>query len=502
MISSISGGHGLLKQDHRKSAVTAVGHTALLNPSAPPADQAEIAAPSGHFPLAKSASVGHCPDFLDSDIDAFIAKMSVPPPPGTVPGTTKEKEEDVKSFHFNGAIAIPHLQDSSDLCSSDIDDLFGDETFSALVIPPPPGDSASSLENIPIVPPISSLADDSRKIEKMKQHSSSLDTLDSKTNSASMLPEGSVVPLTNRPHAGVFYSKIKHTTLPKSFSSQFPVSIFNTDPMKDVESPATVSEKLNSLLKSMQDSEDIKSNVPSIGRTTSLRLKRSASSDLGSTKSTTSEVSVSQSQELSMNRTSSQDRDGTSSGLTTPSSVYSSTGTQMSGNYSRHLRRAQSDDAILGNGSTATENPASKAASETLSALKMKLQSYRDRLLHRSGSLRRYEKQPAPDNANNEADTHQLHRSNSFSLGVKMMREKSSLNKNSNSLQESSRSASDEQLVSSTAMENHGQSNSVWSGNLNDKKSTMMWNTLSVPRSSFRPLTSNQPQVRWDAISS
>ncbi|KAL5011946.1 hypothetical protein ScPMuIL_010497 [Solemya velum] len=490
------GGRGLLKPDDRMSAVAAVCQKELLNPSEPPADQSEITTPSGHFPLAKSASVGHCPDFLDSDIDAFIAKMSVPPPPGTEPVTTKEKKDDGNSFSSsNGAIAMPHLEDSSNFCSSDLDDLFGDETFSALVIPPPPGDSASSLENIQIVPPISSLAEVNKKLKKKKLHSSSMDSLEPKPTSSSKLPDDSENPLTNMPHAGMFYSKMKHKTLPKSFSSQFPVSVFDSDSIKDVESPATVSEKLNSLLKSMQDSEDISNEAPSIGRTTSLRLKRSASSDLGSTKSFASDNSVTQSQELSITRSSSQERGGTSSGQTTPSSLHFSNGQQIGGNYSRHLRRAQSDETILGNSSSVSENPASKAASETLSALKMKLQSYRDRLLHRSDSLRKYEKQSATADTSKETETHQLHRSNSFSLGIRMMQEKSSLNKNSSNLQETSRSASDQQLVSNNAIENQGQTNSVWSGTLNDKKSTMMWNTLSVPRSSFRPLTSNQPQV-------
>ena len=145
-----------------------------------------------HGSLQKSASLGYCPDFLDSDIDAFIDKLTVPPPPSeededretrsSFPSADDSvyEQTDRLAQSWDGAMVSSVDTDCEGLefdnvhmsRTIDLGELALDDQYSALVIPPPPEES-TVIGNIAIVPPVSSVTVSDKRKKEYKPSSSS-----------------------------------------------------------------------------------------------------------------------------------------------------------------------------------------------------------------------------------------------------------------------------------------------------------------------------------------
>ncbi|XP_055959064.1 uncharacterized protein LOC126829506 [Patella vulgata] len=194
--------------------------------------------------LAKSASVGNCPDFLDNDIDELIARFTVPPPPS---------ESDTDNTTSSNTTSHQWTDTSSHFCD-----------FTKLIIPPPPSVNTLSEENIPIVPPV----DEAKQKRKMFRHkrSSSIDI-------------GSLQKAKEILYAKTHSLDSKQSTDEVQRSTDPPVNFggeFYPVTGSVAESPATVSDKLNKLLHSLPR---VGSFHDTFVRTGSLKLSRSSSLD-------------------------------------------------------------------------------------------------------------------------------------------------------------------------------------------------------------------------------
>lgn len=330
---------------------------------------------------------------LSTDIDDLIARLTVPPPPSA--GNTTTTEQKIKSYKKQKQKS-KHSSWSPANCplSPSINELSLEEEIAALIIPPPP--SSPALIDIPIVPPVT--PDNSHhaagKMKKLSPHkrSSSVDlsllrkhSSDNSLESPVELAQGSKF-------------KRKAPQPPENFKmdrrhmSADDVHVSNLAHV-DVESPSTVSERLNSLLKSIpfenQDeerkhrsltktwshrepkdsgkslhtNEHVNGSGKKIARSNSLRIQRSPSPQLNSN---IRQMSMSSERLRSNSSKHNGELSPTSDKQFVPKSILKS----------RSVEIMQSSENSKGSGE-------SGGKSDTFAALKAKLQEYRDIMLRR-----------------------------------------------------------------------------------------------------------------------
>lgn len=225
--------------------------------------------------LERSASTGNCPDFLDEDIDALIAQFIIPPPP-SLSGLSTE------AHVHNGNLRQTKTECDASLSVSDNDNNIDD--LAHLIIPPPPPNIANSpqIDYISVVPPVHDTTASEQDVENSSgkyifrhKRSSSLDVnflrsskdqFDSKYRSISMDDNKNVIDNTS-----------------KKTSSLEVNGVTASDSGIVGNSPASVSEKLHSLLQSLptfaQECNQTTGNTDVV-RTGSLKNHRSASLEL------------------------------------------------------------------------------------------------------------------------------------------------------------------------------------------------------------------------------
>ncbi|KAL3880268.1 hypothetical protein ACJMK2_032517 [Sinanodonta woodiana] len=252
-----------------------------------------------HIPLSKSASVGVYPDFLDADIDSFIEKLTVPPPPPKSEpppllanvGSTESVMEVVEINYqpaINQTLDGTLLNQQSNLYDPDLNAdqvlISTAQDFSALVIPPPPGEESNVIEKIAIVPPISAVAEVKNKRKKDRhQRTSSVDIFFKQFGSETVEEI-----LARKDKAAASGAALRKELGIGQLSDQGSITsdsgCYSVDDSKDDDnslSPASVSEKLNQLLKSLSVYEPVSTEeeLGKFRRTSSLRLGRSVSLD-------------------------------------------------------------------------------------------------------------------------------------------------------------------------------------------------------------------------------
>ena len=440
-----------------------------------------------HPPFERSASTGDNPDFLDDDIDSFIATMMIPPPPDTViPANDRlsnslQFQYEEESQMYNGAESL----------------ISSDELLSSLVIPPPPGDASESIDEIKIVPPVeteTNMSTHSNKSHKHYKHrrSSSLDVsslhvfsdsqneIESQTKNSPKSCDLNVVP-------------------PKSLSHET-----DSQSTKDFESPATVSEKLNILLQSMPSfGSGLSESDMKFRRTSSLRLGKSASFEVLASptteEATTESKKVGRSNSFQVHlQAKPQEQPPKKNGPTyispkknrpiEPAVKKEVSASQeksvQNSNYSRHLRRTHSFDIIPNKDDEKTAPE--KTGGDNFASLKEKLKSYRDYLLSKSDKTKhRKSSLVSNDNASQNEPSSPLKRSNSFTFNWLKRRSNSFDSGDTSKISGSDSSLSSK--PSDSSKENEDSSN---------KKVPQVLNTLSVPRSTFKPHSSLSIQVR------
>lgn len=441
-------------------------------------------------------SVGYCPDFLDDDIDAIIGKLTLHPPPSVDPRDNQEPADaDILAHIWSGPITDSEytgmefengeMSETIDLGSFSLD-----EQYSSLIIPPPP-DESLTVQDIPIVPPIESVKEKRKLFDK----NDSQTYLESFANQCTS--EGKTPSVVTQDKKGV--------TKESKIVSHDDKENINTNVLQTDNSPASVSEKLNALLKSLSSySQEEEEALGHFRRTSSLRLGRSSSLDVLSTMENipitkhtdlvTGSVRVKPKirPKLSIERpvytdhvaiplkTASLDRAKNNTIL----ADNNNTQPDVRNTSSLKVKAAHSLDVLPTGTAERTSSEGENVASESFASLKAKLQSYRDTLLNRS--LRRKKKVEADkcdaDRASLDGDvreqTSPLTRSNSFSslirrsLGRAAGRE---LKKSSEGRLSSATRASKVDEIKTDGKEG-----------MKDKK---YWNTLTTPRSNFRPNT-------------
>lgn len=442
---------------------------------------------SNHPPFERSASTGDNPDFLDDDIDSFIATMMIPPPPDTVipsndnlSNSLQFQYDEEESQMYNGAESL----------------ISSDELLSSLVIPPPPGDASESIDEIKIVPPVETETNTSKHSNKSHRHykhrrSSSLDVSSIHVFSDSQNEIESQTE--NSPK-----SCVHNVEPPKSLSHET-----DAQSAKDFESPATVSEKLNILLQSMPSfgSELSESDIK-FRRTSSLRLGKSASFEVLAspiTEEVTEAKKVGRSNSFQVHlQAKPQEQPSKKNGPTyispkknrpiEPAVKREVTASQeksvQNSNYSRHLRRTHSFDIIPSKDDD--KSTPEKPGGDNFASLKEKLKSYRDYLLSKSDKTKhRKSSLVSNDNASQNEPSSPLKRSNSFTFNWLKRRSNSFDSGDTSKISGSDSSLSNR--PSESSKENEDSSN---------KKVPQVLNTLSVPRSTFKPHSSLSIQVR------
>ncbi|XP_033743319.1 LOW QUALITY PROTEIN: uncharacterized protein LOC117329473 [Pecten maximus] len=420
----------------------------------------------GHPPaLVRSASVGDTPDFFDEDIDSLIANLTVPPPPSSV--------EEGKGTQEEGGQVDAHMPI--------------DESFSDLVIPPPPGESVTALQHIAIVPPIEGQTEADIKMRKRHhRRSSSLDTFfikfpveDGGTESCTDPPEDipPQLPASSPPKLSPSRNPPNELVLPSGGSP----------PLKDFESPASVSQRLNTLLQSMpipgEDSQRFSRNTR---RTSSLKLSRSSSADTANVVQeaidSVNAVAVKFGRSNSF-QTRHRRRDVDNQGRS-PSSHKNGPGISSPGtsqdHHSRRLQRTHSFDvkANKENHDNIWSDSSGSDTSDTLASLKATLKSYRDFLLSKSKDSSRTKdsrRSSISSDEGSEKNGSSLHRSNSFTLG--WLKRRSSL---SGSDDKGRRSGSDLALNKDQPIRKKEGVEGI------DKKTPVLMNQLAVTRSKLK----------------
>lgn len=444
--------------------------------------------PTQHHPppIERSASMGDNPDFLDEDIDAFIASMMIPPPPESCM-TSSVSDDPVESLQFPMEEEEFHMYNGADSLIS------SDEVLSSLVIPPPPGDASESIEEIHIVPPVNSESLESKKRYKHRRSSSldisSLrrfnDTLDSSEptqENSSKSCDSNIQP-------------------PNSLKT-------SSNPSKDFESPATVSEKLTILLQSMPNFGSAQEADMKFRRTSSLRLEKSASFEVLSSppneidttssnvnkkvgRSNSFQVHLHGKPSVIVDITSQEQETLKKSGqsYTSPKKNRAAdppkkeeSKSSPKSNYSRHLRRTHSFDIIPKKGDE--KESGEKTSGDNFASLKAKLKSYRDYLLSKSDSSK-HRKSPVTHSENSddsktscENAESPLKRSNSFTFNW--------LKRRSNSLDSIIAKPSSD---SESTQESSQVDDTV-------KRVPQVLSTLNIPRSTFKPHSNLSVQVR------
>ncbi|XP_060597612.1 serine-rich adhesin for platelets-like isoform X4 [Ruditapes philippinarum] len=448
-------------------------------------------------PVQKSVSVGHCPDFLDDDIDAIIDKLTLQPPPTSDAKDMQESADpDKLGTSWNGPMRGQEnggmeFENAGLSKTIDLGCLALDEQYSSLVIPPPP-DESYAVQDIAIVPPIESVKEKRKLFEKS----------DSKG------------------YLQAFAKQVSSDGKNLSVSKENKNNAFSqgngnveTDATQNDNSPASVSEKLNALLKSLSSSnQEEEESLGHFRRTSSLRLGRSSSVDvLNSVQneevSKNSDLVVGSVRvkprlrpKLSIERPAEKGHVSIplkTSSLERVESVRveeNDTRSNFDSASSLKFQRTHSCDVLPTDKNDKSSSDSETAVSESFASLKAKLQSYRDSLLNRS--LRRKKKlagnKDDPDRISLDGDIGErkssLTRSNSFSslirrsLGRAAGREfqKAAEGRSSSATRAGSTGGSDEKT--------DGKESHV----MKDKK---YWNTLTTPRSNFRPNTgSSQSQ--------
>lgn len=423
-------------------------------------------------PFERSVSVGATPDFFDSDIDQLIAELTIPPPPSS--------EEDIGQVdHLAHTWSGPENKESNEefnLEAFEVD-------LEALVIPPPPGEASVSLDQIPIVPPVTSDSDEHDKKNDHSgghQRSNSVDTFLSKIQKNEHnidVPKKDEI-LKTGVECQLVASEIKPSDSNKSKCQTKPEKATSTTSSKDPhdnDSPGSVSEKLNTLLQMIPNLGPKSDNENDFKwrRTSSLRLSKPSpmyDKDKGHLPNglVKSDKSLKASSASSPNQV-----------VKSSQEVKQSKGeVTVSSKYSRHLRRTNSFDVPSKEQDTKEEPE--KAVTENFSSLKAKLQSYRDYLLSKSNNSKK-ERQTE----DKKEDNSPLRRSNSFTMNYLRRRNSSS--------------DSDDQKTTNDTATNRSrrrdkESSQEKADDKEDKKKPPVWNHLAAPRS-FRPHTSTTTQV-------
>ncbi|XP_064608922.1 uncharacterized protein LOC135473057 isoform X2 [Liolophura sinensis] len=327
---------------------------------------------------------------LNTDIDDLIARLTVPPPPST--GNTTTTEQKIKSYKRQKQKSKHSSWSPADCpLSPSINELSLEEEIAALIIPPPP--SSPALIDIPIVPPVT--PDNSHhaggKMKKLSPHkrSSSVDLSLLRKHSSDKTLESSVEHGQGSKFKGKAPQPPENFKMDRRHMSADDVNI-GTAAHVEVESPSTVSERLNSLLKSIpfeiQDEEKTHSSLMKtwshrerkdsgqssqtsghangsgkIARSSSLRVRRSPSPQLNN-----NIRQLSMSSERLRSNSSNGESSLTPSRQFVPKSILKT----------RSVETVQHCENSKGSGD-------SNGKSDTFAALKAKLQEYRDIMLRR-----------------------------------------------------------------------------------------------------------------------
>ncbi|XP_053399277.1 uncharacterized protein LOC123557003 isoform X4 [Mercenaria mercenaria] len=453
-------------------------------------------------PVQKSVSVGYCPDFLDNDIDAIIDKLTVQPPPTAESKESQEPADpDKLGNSWNGPIREEENggMDFENVALSktiDLGSLALEEQYSSLVIPPPPVESFA-VQDILIVPPVESVKEKRKMFEK-SDSKGYLQSFGKQT-----VTEGALTSAVTVDKKGASVSKEDKNN---AISNDDEVNV-DTNSTQNDSSPASVSEKLNALLKSLSScNEEEEEALGHFRRTSSLRLGRSSSMDV---LNTVQNMETNKNSDLVIGSVRvkpklrpklSIERPAQRGHVPIPLKTASlerveSTKTEecvSNSNFDNtnnlKFQRTHSCDVLPTNKNDKSLSDGENSVSESFASLKAKLQSYRDSLLNRS--LRRKKKMTAnnedADRVSLDGDLGErkspLTRSNSFSslirrsLGRAAGREfqKAAEGRSSSATRAGSSSGSDDKTDSKD------------SHVMKDKK---YWNTLTTPRSNFRPNT-------------
>ena len=459
-------------------------------------------------PFSRSASTGDNPDFFDSDIDDFIAKLVIPPPPG-------ESNDDYASpgplaNTWSGPASGIDLMDEMDdlnYSTEDIDKTV-DDIFASLIIPPPPGEASEEIETLPIVPPVNSLSesnDGKRRISHRRSSSVDMSLLKfSKDSSSDTSPFGSK----NNSNTG----SREHVDRTDTNSTVPPSGILrnpsenskwkngkNRTSGSEFESPASVSEKLSSLLQMIPNFGNVDESGKVFRRTSSLRLNKTSSLELSVAPANVPPVESDKN--TSMKRTdsfqtkaasvdnlldTSSDKENRSAD-TNRTDAGKSEESKRGSIYSRHLRRTNSFDFTQQN--IVKKDEQTEKSVDSFSSLKSKLQSYRDFLLNKSNSTKkeRNTEKTSYGDSDTEPAKSPLKRSNSFTFSFLKRRsnstdseEGSDKSKNTSSDQASGRSRQKDKK-SSSKKEKSSKENSE-----KEKRAPALLNTLATSRT-FRP---------------
>lgn len=466
----------------------------------------------------KSASVGYCPDFLDNDIDAIIEQLTVQPPPtDDEPNQTLTDNQQLEGSSREKRGDSTNIEKRELSKTLDLGSLGMEEEFNSLVIPPPPEETFSiNDQDIAIVPPIESVRDRKKMFEKPdsegyvknfgKNDKVTSALTDTKTKSV-LTSEGSKINTVMSKGSEV-KKKEKLNEVKKEEKDGSKAHEAQNDT-----SPGSVSEKLNALLKSLSTyQQEDEEALGTFRRTSSLRLGRCSSLDfLNNPKAlenagknndlVTGSVRVRPRVRPKLNidrpfvegsghvavplKTNSLDRVSNNE-----NKVSDQNESRVTVNPS--FQRTQSVDVLPTGKSDKSDND--NSVSESFASLKAKLQSYRDSLLNRS--IRRKKKLEAGKDStvDDTAKTYEdggvqrkgsLTRSNSFSSLIRRSLGRSA-GKEVKEKMEAAASSEVQAVVGNDAKEE------IKLGG----KEKKYWNTLTTPRSTFRPnVGPNQSQV-------
>ncbi|XP_022327026.2 uncharacterized protein LOC111126576 isoform X7 [Crassostrea virginica] len=434
-------------------------------------------------PFERSVSVGATPDFFDSDIDQLIAELTIPPPP-----SSEEPGEDLTdrlAKTWSGPESVEQAEEEFNVEAFEVD-------LESLVIPPPPGEASLTLDQIPIVPPVTSFSDDvENNNERGHRRSGSVDTLltripknehnnnvvkkdEAKKNESESMSSVLKVSPTD---SSEIKSSVSSITNCQS-EPEKATSISSEKDPRENDSPGSVSEKLNTLLQ-MIPNLGVKSdneNDFKWRRTSSLRLSKPSpmyDKEKGQPPNGLVKTEVKSEMLVNSNLASSPNQVVKSS-----QEVKQTRGeVTISSKYSRHLRRTNSFD-VPSKEQDKKEEP-EKAVTENFSSLKAKLQSYRDYLLSKSNNSKKERK----TEEEKKGDSSPLRRSNSFTLSYLRRR-------NSSSDSDDQKSGKESVTGKSRRREKKSKEKAE---DKEDKKKPPVWNQLAAPRS-FRPHSSTTTQ--------
>uniref|UniRef100_A0A2C9KGR6 PDZ domain-containing protein n=1 Tax=Biomphalaria glabrata TaxID=6526 RepID=A0A2C9KGR6_BIOGL len=310
--------------------------------------------------LERSASIGNCPDFLDDDIDALIAQFTIPPPP---PSTDSKGTKD----HFLPLQSNPANND-----------------LSYLIIPPPPTSTTPLSEDFSVVTlnsnqvkPTTELK--SKTVSRHKRSSSldlkfmqkSSDQLDSKYRSKSL---------------DANQNNIEKNSTKPSPPPDLNVATAQSDISISGESPATVSQKLYSLLQSLPNfTPDLLSNLSHDTPSAAMSGLHQRSSSLDLTSGQSDFPFSSSSSIRTFNSVVNFSSRGSSLRLRHSSSRSLSQSLEPS-KESKTLRGRSHSESRPETSSGHSSSKDAFSSSDSFASLKAKLKDYRDFLLNRSKS--------------------------------------------------------------------------------------------------------------------